>query len=181
VSVETLRTERLVLRAWQEADAAAILAIYAHDDVWPWLGAHPAPLPDLDAARARPARWDSFADGLLGLWAVDPTGVPAIGVDVPRPCGSVLLVPLPRSDGHPSGELEVGWHLHPGAWGHGVATEAAGAMLARARTVGLTRVHAVVRPDNVRSLAVCARLGMTRLGCTQEWYGVELEDFVLEL
>jgi hypothetical protein len=30
-------------------------------------------------------------------------------------------------------------------------------------------------------MAVCDRLGMTRLGPTREWYGVEFVDHVLDL
>ena len=50
-----------------------------------------------------------------------------------------------------------------------------------ARAAGIADVHAVVFPDNAASLAVCDRLGMTRLGLTGEWYGVELVDHVLVL
>jgi RimJ/RimL family protein N-acetyltransferase len=36
-----------------------------------------------------------------------------------------------------------------------------------------------VDPDNVRSLAVCRRLGMTHLGQTTEFFGLTLELFEL--
>lgn len=36
-------------------------------------------------------------------------------------------------------------------------------------------------PGNDRSLAVCDRLGMARIGLTREWYGVELIDHTLAL
>jgi RimJ/RimL family protein N-acetyltransferase len=93
----------------------------------------------------------------------------------------VLLVDLTRSDGVDTDVLEIGWHMHPAAWGRGIATEAARGVIDLARSDGVTEVHAVVYPDNVRSLAVCDRLGMTRLGPTDEWYGVELVDHVLAL
>ena len=66
-------------------------------------------------------------------------------------------------------------------WGFGVATESARVLIDQARAHGLAEVHAVVYPGNLRSLAVCDRLGMTRLGVTDEWYGVELVDHVLAL
>jgi len=53
--------------------------------------------------------------------------------------------------------------------------------VARARAAGLARLHAVVREGNERSLAVCDRLGMTRLGVTDEWYGTDFVDHVLDL
>jgi RimJ/RimL family protein N-acetyltransferase len=93
----------------------------------------------------------------------------------------VLLLTLPRSDGTDSDAVEIGWHLHPSAWGHGIATEGAQALVERARAGGLDRLHAVVRTGNERSLAVCDRLGMTRLGETDEWYGTTFIDHVLPL
>jgi RimJ/RimL family protein N-acetyltransferase len=176
--LDTLTTERLLLRAWTEADAEALLAVYSHDEVWPWLGARPAPCPDLEAARARPERFATLTDGPLGFWAITTPGVDGVH---PQPCGSAILLTLPRSDGEPSDAVEVGWALHPDAWGHGIATEAARALLDRARDAGLAQVHAVVRPGNERSLAVCARLGMRPLGLTGEWYGVDFLDHVLDL
>jgi RimJ/RimL family protein N-acetyltransferase len=87
--------------------------------------------------------------------------------------GTVILVRLPDGDG----ELEVGWHLHPDAWGHGYATEAARAVLTRAFRRGVGEVFAVVRPDNAASLSVCRRLGMAGLGRTDRYYDSELELF----
>jgi RimJ/RimL family protein N-acetyltransferase len=95
--------------------------------------------------------------------------------------GTVLLVPLPEpSDGTASkGEIEVGWHFHPDAWGRGLATEAARGAIAHGFKAGLDAVYAVVRPDNAASLAVCRRLGMRSIGRTNRWYGAELEAFLL--
>jgi RimJ/RimL family protein N-acetyltransferase len=119
-----------------------------------------------------------LADDVLGVWAIETPGASDVGL---QPCGSVLLLTLPRSDGAESDAVEIGWHLHPSAWGRGIATEGATVLVARARAAGLARLHAVVRPGNVRSLAVCDRLGMTRLGETDEWYGTTFIDHVLDL
>jgi RimJ/RimL family protein N-acetyltransferase len=175
----TLTTDRLLLRSWTEDDAEVVLDIYSREEVYRWLGTTPAPCPDLAAARARIERWSTPPTAPLdGLWAIETPGLDGIS---PQPCGTVLLLPLTRSDGGDSDALEVGWHLHPAAWGFGIATEAARALIDQARTHGLTEVHAVVYADNVRSLAVCDRLGMTRLGPTTEWYATELIDHVLHL
>jgi RimJ/RimL family protein N-acetyltransferase len=178
VTHDRIETDRLLLREWEESDAEALLATYSHDEVWRWLGAAPAPCPDLEAARARPVRWATLAAGPLGFWAIETPGVAGVA---PQPVGSAILLTLPRSDGEPSDAVEVGWALHPAAWGHGIATEAARALIDRARDAGIARVHAVVYDGNVRSMAVCDRLGMTRLGPTSEWYGVEFVDHVLDL
>lgn len=94
----------------------------------------------------------------------------------------MLLKPLPGRDGvtH-TDDLEVGWHLHPDAQGHGYATEAARAVLAREFATGTRQVYAVVTPGNEPSIAVTRRLGMTHLGPRTDWYGgLELETFVLQ-
>ena len=58
--------------------------------------------------------------------------------------------------------MEIGWRLHPDAWGHGYATEAGRAALEAARDqLGLTRIIAVIDPGNAASLAVARRLGMS--------------------
>jgi RimJ/RimL family protein N-acetyltransferase len=89
--------------------------------------------------------------------------------------GAVLLQPLPGSD-----TVEIGWHLNPEQWGHGYATEAGrGAVALAFGPRGLDRVVAVVDPDNVRSLAVCKRLGLAYLGQTNEYFGLTLELFEL--
>ncbi|MEU5939274.1 GNAT family N-acetyltransferase [Micromonospora sp. NPDC047548] len=76
-------------------------------------------------------------------------------------------------------DIEVGWHLHPDSWGHGYATEAARAALAREFAAGAREVYAVVSPGNDPSMAVARRLGMTHLGRRTGWYGGEvLETFV---
>ena len=176
--MDRIETERLVLRGWHRSDADAAYAVLAHDEVWPWLGAEPRRCPDVATAARVLARWSDLADEVLGVWAVE---TPTMADVAPSPCGSVLLLTLPRSDGRESDAVEIGWHLHPSAWGRGIATEGAEAQVSRARDAGLRRLHAVVRDANVRSLAVCDRLGMTRLGVTDEWYGTEFVDHVLDL
>ena len=59
-------------------------------------------------------------------------------------------------------EVEIGWRLHPDAWGHGYATEAGRAALAAGfDDLGSTRIIAVIDPGNAPSVAVATRLGMT--------------------
>jgi RimJ/RimL family protein N-acetyltransferase len=55
-----------------------------------------------------------------------------------------------------SSEVEVGWRLHPAAWGHGYATEAGRAALETATGP----VIAIIDPSNTPSIAVATRLGM---------------------
>jgi RimJ/RimL family protein N-acetyltransferase len=164
------RTERLDVRPWTHDDVATMYDIYRRWEVARWLGAAPKVAESADAMHATVDRWAAAEDPPYGIWAV----VPHV---LARPVGTVLLVPLKGGDGAPTGDVEVGWHLHPEHWGNGYATEAASGALARAWAAGLTEVFAVVYPGNDPSVAVTQRLGMTPRGRTSRWYGVELESF----
>ena len=61
-------------------------------------------------------------------------------------------------------ETELGWTLRREAWGHGYATEAARACADWAfRDFAIPYLTALIEPENVRSIRVAGRLGMTRL------------------
>ena len=60
----------------------------------------------------------------------------------------MLLLTLPNDE---AGEVEIGWHLHPDAWGHGYASEAARAVLAHGFAHGLPEILAVTHLDNYPS------------------------------
>jgi RimJ/RimL family protein N-acetyltransferase len=44
---------------------------------------------------------------------------------------------------------------------------------------GLTEIFAIALPENEPSIAVMRRLGMTHLGRTGRWYGIESELYVV--
>ena len=167
-------TARLSFRRWRESDAPVLLDMYSRREVYRFLGSVPRPVHDLDEALARIEGFTARTHGLAGIWAI-------VRAEDDVVIGTVLLVPLPRTDGQPSDVHEIGWHLHPDAWGSGYATEAAGSVIARARAGGLAEVRAVVYPDNAASHAVCRRLGMTQLGLTGEWYNVEVVEYRLDI
>ena len=175
--MELLRTPRLLLRHWEESDLPAVFDLDSRDAVRRGLGPHPRrTLATLDEARERLARWrgrEQDLDPPLGLWAVVPL---APGTPSRPPAGTVLLVPLADADG-PTGLIEVGWHLHPQHQGHGLATEAADALLAAAAKTGMAEVLALTDLDNVRSQAVAARLGMSDEGTTDRWFGLTARQF----
>lgn len=166
-----LETERLVLRPWGPDDLAVVYDIYSRWEVARYLGRTPTVLTELAQAEASLARWAAIPGPLHGVWAIVPRGTS-------RPVGSALLKPLPRSgSGEVSGDTEVGWHLHPDAWGNGYATEAARGLLDHAWEGGLDEVFAVTYPENTVSQAVCRRLGMTHLGSTDRYYDLTCELF----
>jgi RimJ/RimL family protein N-acetyltransferase len=78
---------------------------------------------------------------------------------------------------HTDGEVEVGWHLHPDSWRRGYATEIAQGALKKGFAEGLTQIYATVKPGNIKSIAVCHRLGMESLGLSSKWDDTEYELF----
>jgi len=144
-------TPRLTLALW---DAPTVTAIRAGDRLPGW---HPDFPRDDDRAAA--ALW---RDG-------DPWGPRSI---VSRRQGLVIGSigffgpPEPAADGVP--EVEVGYGLVPAARGHGLATEALGALMERADAAGV-RVRAAIAPDNAASLRVAAKAGFTEVrGSTED-------------
>ena len=89
--------------------------------------------------------------------------------------GGMELRPLPPHNE----DVEIGWQLAPGAWGHGYATEAARALARYAFSQATDEVFAVVRPGNERAGAVAKRLGMEWVGETDKYYDLVLQVYRL--
>jgi RimJ/RimL family protein N-acetyltransferase len=172
-------TARLTVRDWLHCDAEAAFAIYGDEQVARWLGAHPrrpvATLADMQRSVDRRVSQEAEHPSRYGTWPFELT---ATGQMI----GVILLSPL-TADQPPdeATDAEIGWHLNPAHWGHGYATEAATGVidLAFGDAYRLARVQALTDPDNVRSQAVCRRLGMQHLGQTNQYYGTTLELFEL--
>ena len=75
-----------------------------------------------------------------------------------RPVGWVHAKPCVHIDG----AIELGWRLHPDAWGNGIATSAARLLIAQFRAQNPSVMFtATTLPANERSKGVMERLGMT--------------------
>ena len=111
---DVIRTDRLIMRRWREADREPFAALNADPEVMCYF---PAPL-DRAASDAMVDRIeDLFLRQGFGLWALE---VSATGEFI----GFTGLNPMPG--GVPgAGGMEVGWRLARGAWHQGYATEAA--------------------------------------------------------
>jgi RimJ/RimL family protein N-acetyltransferase len=176
-----LATDRLLLRRFTEADAPFLLDLHSRPEVRRWIGSGQVQ-PDPAQAAARAARYAALDHPVRGIWAIaDRDGGALLGTlllkDLPT-----SSAPVPDDDPTPrdvpaGGETEIGWHLHPDAWGRGIATEAARRVLAHAAAGGLARVLAVTNPANAPSQAVCRRIGMRPLGRTRAYYDAECELF----
>jgi RimJ/RimL family protein N-acetyltransferase len=149
-----VETERLLLRRWRADDAPALAAINADPEVMRFIG-RGAVLgrglsDDLLARFEREWRERGF-----GLWAMEERAAPGELIGF---CG--LTVPMFLPEVLPA--VEVGWRLARGAWGRGLATEAARAALVFGfEEQAMAEIVAIVQPENVRSLRVAEKLGMT--------------------
>lgn len=152
-----LRTDRLILREFEEGDWAALHAVESHPEV---------------------ARYQSFAARSEDESRAYVRGALADAAEEPRRTWD-LAVAL-AADGRVIGRCGFGldderaqamlWYtLHPDAWGRGYATEAARALVGFGfRDLGLHRIWADCDPANVGSWRVLEKLGMRREGLLRE-------------
>ena len=152
---DTIRTARLVMRRWRDADRAPFAAMSADPDVMRYF---PAAL-DRAASDAVIDRIEAlFTEQGFGLWALELAG-PAEFI------GFTGLNPMP-GDVPGAGGMEVGWRLARPAWHQGYATEAARAAAGVAfGGVRLREIWSMTAIRNGPSQAVMRRLGMTLSGC----------------
>jgi RimJ/RimL family protein N-acetyltransferase len=169
-------TERLVARPYRRHDVEFVFDMYSRWEVQRFIGATPRVLQSADEALGAIDRWQALsqADALSGAWAVMLRGSGEL-------LGTVMLKQLPLSaPSRPlplSDDYEIGWHVHPGHWGHGYATEVGAGVMRRAFDAGLKEVWAVVYPDNEPSKQVARRIGMEYAGRTSRYYNMEVDLF----
>ena len=148
-----LRTTRLLLRQWTDADRTPFAALNADPEV---MEHFPSTLTRRQSDEFVVRMSEHLDDHGWGLWAVEV-------VENEEFVGFVGLWPI-GSNPFPGEEIiEIGWRLKRSAWGRGYATEAATAVLEHAFDVlGLDEVVSVTAATNRRSVAVMERIGMTR-------------------
>jgi RimJ/RimL family protein N-acetyltransferase len=148
----TLRTARLVLRPWTEADHPPFAALCAEPRV---MRHFPKTLTPKESGELAARIRAHFEEHGFGLWAVEVPGTaPFIGY--------VGLTHV-AFEAHFTPAVEVGWRLAAEHWGRGYATEGARAALQHAfGPLGLREVVSFTVPANERSWRVMERIGMTR-------------------
>ncbi|MFF5449073.1 GNAT family N-acetyltransferase [Streptomyces sp. NPDC012888] len=143
----TLRTGRLRLEAYRPEDEDEFVALFLDPMVSRWMGEGTQ---SEEEERALFGRIFSkvYAQRLFDVWAVRRAeGGPLIGhAEIKR---------TDQVDGH-----ELVYALAPGAWGKGLGTELARAVLGHGfGALGLAEVYATVAEPNGGSLALLERLG----------------------
>lgn len=167
-----IQTSRLLLRPWRLDDDVAACSIYCAPEVARWLPPDLPAITDPPEMRVALQRWisESDATGLpLGRWAITDRVTAEV-------IGGAALLPLPpgRTD------LEIGWQIAPGRWGHGYGAEAGHGIAHQAfEKAGASEVFAVVRPGNRRGVATAQRVGMVWVGETDKYYGLTLQVYRL--
>ncbi|MDQ6820654.1 MAG: GNAT family N-acetyltransferase [Actinomycetota bacterium] len=143
-----LRTDRLLLRQWRESDCEQFATMNSDPVV---MEHFPGLMDEQDSERWAQEIRAQIAQRGWGLWAVElhagPPFAGFVGLNVPR------FMP---------DAVEVGWRLITEVWGHGYATEAAGAAVRYGfEELHLQEIISFTTPANLRSRRVMERLGMT--------------------
>ena len=145
--VESLETDRLILRMFRQSDLDGYAEMCGDAEVMKYLGGVPM---------TRSEAWRNMAMVLghwqlcgFGLWAVED-----------RQSGALVgRVGCWRPEGWPG--LELAWTLRRAFWGRGYATEAARAALDVAfGPLGQTHVISMIDSENQPSIRVAQRLRM---------------------
>ena len=146
-----IETPRLRLRPWRASDLDTFVALHADPEVmWDQSG----PISRAESS----AKFDRYRAAFEAVgycrWALEDLTGTFLGYAGIMPGKGEVL---------PDSFTEIGWRLVRAAWGHGYATEAAGAALGDAfQRVGLPEVIAFTSAENLKSQAVMKKLGMRR-------------------
>lgn len=149
--MKPIRTERLILRNWEERDRDLFHLINSDERVMEFFPFR------RDRAQAD-AKMDEFRADIRK----NGHGWTAAEVASTGHCiGFVGIAHSGILPGFPNGTIEIGWRLAPEFWGHGYVTEAAKAWL----EFGFQRLHlpeiiSMAIPGNHRSISVMQRIGM---------------------
>jgi [ribosomal protein S5]-alanine N-acetyltransferase len=141
-----IETSRLLLRPLRLDDLQDLHDVVFSDPAVTWDG---STFSLEETRRSLDAKIRHFEEHGFGMMAV-----------VARGEGALLgFAGLQRLEGGP--EVEIGYYLGRRAWGRGLATELAHVFVDRAfNDLGLTRLVAVVRPENEASKRVLAKAGL---------------------
>ncbi len=165
--IETIKSERLLLRPFRPGDADEMSKIYSDETVMKYIGrGGPANKEQtLQIIEAFIDSYDKHGFGIMGV--TEKTNVRLIGH-----CGFNFL----RSDS----EIEIAYLLDKKYWGKGYATEIASSTLEFGFNIlKLKKIVALAYPENVNSVNVINKLGMTAKGYRRH-FGIDFLYFSKE-
>ncbi|MFF4392460.1 GNAT family N-acetyltransferase [Streptomyces sp. NPDC001552] len=149
-----LRTERLLLDPYVPEDEEGFVALFQDARVSRWMGDGPTSEAE-DRALFGRVFTKVYAENLFDVWAVRRDG---------RLVGHAEIKRTDEVDGH-----EIIYALAPEAWGAGLGTEIAEAIVAYGfDALGLTEVHATVADANAASLVLLERIGFAHVRDVRE-------------
>lgn len=143
-----LETERLVLREFRDGDLEDYAAMLADPETMRY---YPRPYTREEARVFIEKNRHRYSANGFGVWAIAERATAAFMGD----CGLAFTL----VEGIP--EVEIIWHVIRGRWRQGIASEAATAARDHAfGLLGLRRLVALVRPENLPSAGVARKIGM---------------------
>jgi ribosomal-protein-alanine N-acetyltransferase len=154
----TLQTDRLILRKITSADADSLYAFLSDSRVTETMDV--APMENREEAE-RLISWlnERFAANVGIRW-----GITQKDEDVVIGTGGFNWLDERGRRG------EIGYDIAPAHWGHGLATEATGAIIrAGFEHLDLNRIEATTNLHNVASMKVLHKLGFTEEGIVREY------------
>jgi len=158
-------TRRLCIRRIGPDDAGAMFDVYGDAEAMRFVG---------DGRALTPEQCQQWVGVSLRNYEVRGYGMFAV---TDRATGQVLgFAGLVHPGGHETPELK--YALRREAWGQGLATEAARALLRYAFDRGIREVIATVSPENGPSMAVLLKAGMTTGGLRVDDDGSYTQVFV---
>lgn len=154
--IAPIEAKRVRLRPLVEADLDAVFGILGDAVTTANVSFRQPDKPSAAAYLAR--RMQQERDHGLSMWGVEHKA----SLDLIGLCGFFL---------HDPPKVELGYVIHASHWGQGYATEAAAAALTAVQGTDW-EVFATIRPTNLASLAVAAKIGLTKSGTIEDDRGV---------
>lgn len=145
----TIKTQRALMRWFQEDDLNEIAAVLGHPDVMRF---------SLNGPYSR-EQSSAFIDGCLSQYTDKGTGLFAVIYSKTQKvigyCGFYFQV-VEGID-----EIEISYRLHPDYWNQGLATETAKAVQEYGfNTLGFSRMISIIESANTASIRVAEKTGM---------------------
>lgn len=167
MTIPTIQTERLLLRAFTDTDTDRMFDILSGKDVLRYFPPNPNPITRERAQKMITRILAHWEERSYGLWAVT---IAKSGQLLGR-CG---LQYIPETN-----EVEVDFILDRDFWGHGYATEAGVAALKFGfDNLEVSEIIGLVHPDNIASQRVLQKIGMQYIE-TKEYFGMNCQRYVI--